>query len=213
MRKLFIFIMILSITLFISCGNKTNDMATENNKGNEAVNPKENESSIGENNNVQESADLEKKDDVEESNEPIEEESESKVQYYLDKYAKLEKELKDSLEEKYNGTTLDMREAASIEYTSWDDLLNEVYGVLQEQLSKEEMDKLREEQIEWLTIRDSKAEESAKEFEGGTMEPLAYTTSLAQSTKERCYELISNYIKFMSTDDLSFSIPNKNEIA
>ena len=30
--------------------------------------------------------------------------------------------------EKYNGTTLDMREAAGIEYTSWDDLLNEVYG-------------------------------------------------------------------------------------
>ena len=33
MRKLFVFIMILSTTLFISCGNKTNDGATENNKG------------------------------------------------------------------------------------------------------------------------------------------------------------------------------------
>lgn len=195
MRKLFVFIMILSTTLFISCGNKTNDGATENNKGNEAVSSEQDESNIGENNNVEDNTDLEKKDDVDKSNESVEEESESKVQYYLDKYAKLEKELKDSLAEKYNGTTLDMREAAGIEYTSWDDLLNEVYGVLQEQLSKEEMDKLRAEQIEWLTIRDSKAEESAKEFEGGTMEPLAHTTSLGESTKARCYELISNYMK------------------
>ncbi len=195
MRKLFVFIMILSTTLFISCGNKTNDGAKENNKGNEVVNSEQDDSNIGENNNVEDNTDLEKKDDVDKSNESVEEENESKVQYYLDKYAKLEKELKDSLAEKYNGTTLDMREAAGIEYTSWDDLLNEVYGVLQEQLSKEEMDKLRAEQIEWLTIRDSKAEESAKEFEGGTMEPLAHTTSLGESTKERCYELISNYMK------------------
>lgn len=195
MRKLFVFIMILSITLFISCGNKTNYGSTENNKRNEAVNSDQDESNIAENNNTQENADLEKKDDIEESNEPVQEESESKLQYYLDKYAKLEKELTDSLAEKYNGTTLDMREAAGIEYTSWDDLLNEVYGVLQEQLPEEEMDKLRAEQIEWLTIRDSKAEESAKKFEGGTMEPLAHTTSLGESTKERCYELISNYMK------------------
>ena len=195
MRKLFVFIMILSTTLFISCGNKTNDGAKEKNKGNEVVNSEQDEGNSGENNNVQDNTNLEKKDDVDKSNESVEEESESKVQYYLDKYAKLEKELKDSLAEKYNGTTLDMREAAGIEYTSWDDLLNEVYGVLQEQLSKDEMDKLRAEQIEWLTIRDSKAEESAKEFEGGTMEPLAHTTSLGESTKERCYELISNYMK------------------
>lgn len=189
MRKLFVFIMILSIALFISCGNKTNDETTKNNKVNEAVNPTEEE-----NNNAQDNTDLDAKDNVEESNDSVKDESEDKVHYYLDKYTKLEKELKDSLEEKYNGTTVDMREAASIEYTSWDDLLNEIYGVLEEQLSEEKMDKLRAEQIEWLTIRDSKAEESAKEFEGGTMEPLAYTTSLGASTKERCYELISNYV-------------------
>ena len=82
MRKLFVFIMILSTTLFISCGNKTNDGATENNKGNKAVSSEQNESNIGENNNVQDNTDLEKKDDIEESNEPLEEESESKVQYY-----------------------------------------------------------------------------------------------------------------------------------
>ena len=86
MRKLFIFIMILSITLFISCGNKTNYGSTENNKGNEVVNSDQDESNIVENNNTQENVDLEKKDDIEESNEPVKEESESKLQYYLDKY-------------------------------------------------------------------------------------------------------------------------------
>lgn len=130
-----------------------------------------------------------------ENSDELEEEVQSKRQAYLDKYSEIETELKVSLEEKYNGTTVDMREAAATELESWDDFLNEVYGVLQLQLPEDEMNVVREEQIQWLTIRDSKAEESAKEVEGGTMEPLVYEISLGQSTKERSYELIVNYMK------------------
>ena len=57
-------------------------------------------SNIGENNNVEDNTDLEKKDDVDKSNESLEEESESKVQYYLDKYAKLAKRTKRFLSRK-----------------------------------------------------------------------------------------------------------------
>lgn len=210
MRKIVIFIMLVSITLFVGCGSKSNDGITEDKKNNEIVSNNQVENSVDEDNKVKENGELEKADDTDESHDPAEEESESKGQEYLDKYDQLEKELKESLEDKYSGTTIDMREAAGIEYSRWDDFLNEVYGVLQEQLSEEEIENVRTEQIEWLSIRDLKAEESAKEVEGGTMEPLVYTTSLAESTKERCYELITSY---MITNNLSFTIPNKDEIA
>lgn len=47
----------------------------------------------------------------------------------------------------------------------------------------------------WISNRDTIAEESGKEFEGGTMQPLAYTSSLDKSIKERCYELVNKYVK------------------
>ena len=165
MKKTIIFIMLVAMNFFISCGNSTNSEITTQKENEIVSNNEEDEVVI------------------------------SKSQAYLDRYFQLEKELEDSLAGKYSGTTIDMKEAVSIEYDSWDELLNEIYGVLQEQLSEEEMKAVREEQIQWLTIRDSKAGESANEVEGGTMEPLVYESSLAQSTKERCYELINNYMK------------------
>lgn len=121
---------------------------------------------------------------------------ESKKQIYFDKYTNLEDTLKVELEDKYStGITLDLREATAIEYKNWDDLLNEIYGVLNEQLSPDEMESVKEEQINWLDIRDTKAEESANEVKGGSLEPVFYTSSLAESTKSRCYELIRKYMK------------------
>jgi uncharacterized protein YecT (DUF1311 family) len=57
------------------------------------------------------------------------------------------------------------------------------------------MDKVREKQIQWINIRDSIAEKNGKKFEGGTMQPLVYTDSLGETTKERCYELVNKYMK------------------
>lgn len=176
MKRSIVLFMILASVVFTGCTSK-NDDNIANEKNNEVTNEQSN--SISE----------------VEKNEDIDSQEESKKQEYLDKYLALETELKTSLEGKYAGTTLDMREAAITECKAWDDLLNEVYGIIQQQLSNEDMDLLRAEEIQWLDLRDSKAEESAKEFEGGTMEPLAYEMSIVTSTKERCYELINNYIK------------------
>ncbi|WP_411170687.1 lysozyme inhibitor LprI family protein [Clostridium sp. MB05] len=70
-----------------------------------------------------------------------------------------------------------------------------MYNVLIEQLPQEKMDKVREKQIQWINIRDSIAEKNGKKFEGGTMQPLVYTDSLGETTKERCYELVNKYMK------------------
>ncbi|MDU1454499.1 MAG: lysozyme inhibitor LprI family protein [Paeniclostridium sordellii] len=95
----------------------------------------------------------------------------------------------------YDGSTMDMKETSSIVLKKWDDILNEIYGVLKTQLSSSEMEILREQQREWIAIRDAEAEELASEFEGGSMYDLEYTEALSRQTKERCYELVEKYMK------------------
>lgn len=119
---------------------------------------------------------------------------ESKKQEYTTKLDNIEIGLK-SLKEKDSGTTLDMREAASERLKQWDAALNEIYNVLKRQLSSSDMKKLQSEEIQWMSNRDAKAKKESLEMEGGTMEPLIYTSSLQDTTKKRCYELVEKYMK------------------
>ncbi|WP_208591948.1 lysozyme inhibitor LprI family protein [Gracilibacillus suaedae] len=93
-----------------------------------------------------------------------------------------------------DSSTYALKDVAHNQYEAWDDLLNEIYGVLEEQLSAEEMSQLREEQRDWITHRDETAKEASLEYEGGTMEQLEYVTVLANETKERCNELVEEYM-------------------
>lgn len=76
----------------------------------------------------------------------------------------------------------------------WDDLLNEVYWVLIEQLSTAEMGQLRIEQREWITYRDKTALEASHKYKGGTQEHLEYVIVMVKLTKVRCFELVNNYM-------------------
>lgn len=96
-------------------------------------------------------------------------------------------------EEQYQ-TTIGMRELAVKGYEMWDTLLNEIYSELKNTLSAEDMDKLTSLQIQWISDRDSTAEAAGKEVEGGTLQPLFITSSKSQTTKERCLELIKDYM-------------------
>ena len=103
------------MNFFISCGNSTNSEITTQ-KENEIVS------------NNEENSDKENDEGKEEQIIKIEDNEEdevviSKSQAYLDRYFQLEKELEDSLAGKYSGTTIDMKEAVSIEYDSWDEFL------------------------------------------------------------------------------------------
>lgn len=181
MRKIktyFIFLLLLSTVFFISCGNNVKEKAIDQEKVQALENKKDNENvtNNSSNDNTQN--------------------AESTKQLYLDKLNNLDLEVSAILsDDKYNGTTLDIREGFAIKLQKWDDMLNEIYDVLIEQLPKDEMDAIREEQIEWISIRDAKANESGKKYEGGTMQPVAYSDSLGESTKERCYELVNKYMK------------------
>ena len=119
---------------------------------------------------------------------------ESKKQEYKTKLDNIEIGFK-VLKEKEAGTTADMVEAANERLKQWDAALNEIYNVLKCQLSASYMKKLQSEEIQWIANRDAQAKKESLEMKGGTMEPLIYTSSLQDTTKKRCYELVEKYMK------------------
>ncbi|WP_102275607.1 lysozyme inhibitor LprI family protein [Cytobacillus massiliigabonensis] len=92
-------------------------------------------------------------------------------------------------------STYALKKVENDRFDVWDALLNEIYGVLKEELTPEKMDQLRTEQRNWITYRDDSAKEASLKFQGGTMEHLEYVAVLANLTEERCYEIVEDYMK------------------
>lgn len=128
----------------------------------------------------------------EETTKPSEESLASLKERYLAKLADVENDVKefDQL-----GTQVDITEAQAEVLSRWDNMLNEIYTELKNQLSTSDMQKLSDEQQKWLKNRDEKATEAARKYEGGSMKTLEYISTQARLTKERSYELVDLYMK------------------
>lgn len=215
-QKVLMVMVAAGLTLLAACGNSSagshaasdNQSATNNasetnddtlDKTNGDENTPENVSKTAENTPTGTEEDTE--DSVTVPNDgksPKSRNSEGKVtenikEEYLKKLNETKKEI-DAMEAT-DTSTYALKDLAGNRWELWDDLLNEVYGVLEEQLSTEEMDQLREEQRNWLTYRDDTALEASLKYKGGTQEHLEYVTVLGNLTEERCYELVEEYIK------------------
>lgn len=116
--------------------------------------------------------------------------SSSKKSEYTRKLEKVNNQVNDM---SVSGSTAQMEDALAEQYSKWDDLLNDIYGALKNQLSSEDMASLKKEQRAWIKTRDNKAEEASSG--GGTKARLEYTSSLMETTKDRCYELVEDYMK------------------
>lgn|SRR5699024_3292 len=124
------------------------------------------------------------------------EETDAKVglkEDYLQKLNEAKNEWDDK--EPTDSSTYAQKNLEGAKFDVWDGLLNEVYGVLEENLTKENMDQLREEQRNWLTYRDETAKEASLKYEGGTQEHLEYTAVLVVLTEERSFELVDDYME------------------
>lgn len=196
MKKVII-CLLFSTMLFTGCsvkGSHNSEIALGN-KANESVN----ETNVEKNKKAEDKSKA--NEDIQNSKDNTKENTSkeniiSKKNEYLKQLNQLENELDSSLKEKYDsGITLEMSEAASKEYKQWDYMLNDIYSYLRQILTSEEMNKLTEEQLNWINLRDKKAEAAAKEFEGGSFDPINKLLSLKTTTKERCYELVNSYVK------------------
>jgi len=88
-------------------------------------------------------------------------------------------------------TQRDMNFGTGEYYLKWDNLLNEVYQYLKSTLSNAEFEKLKADQIKWIKEKKAKAAVVAKDWEGGSGQPMAVNDEKIQLTTKRVYYLIS----------------------
>ncbi|MGG1629519.1 lysozyme inhibitor LprI family protein [Rossellomorea sp. NRS-1567] len=115
---------------------------------------------------------------------------------YLNKLDNIQKEL-DAMPDKKDsdkGVTNAMKNYYGVSYERYDDALNEIYSLLKKELSPEVMKELKAEQLKWIEQKEAKAEKERLKYEGGTFENVAWYISLYESTKDRCYELVNEYM-------------------
>ena len=109
----------------------------------------------------------------------------------LDSYIASLKESADAIQtslEKDILTQAEMNEKSAQLYELWDDALNYLWGELRSALPEEEFSKLLDEQLIWIADKEAAVEETAKEFEGGSMYALIANGEAAKITEERVYE-------------------------
>lgn len=115
-------------------------------------------------------------------------------QEYRDRLLELDAQVKKIRESSTDSTTYAMKNIVEKELRLWDVELNSVYGAIIDRLGQEDKTALVQEEKEWMKERDAKAAEAAKRYSGGTLEGVEYTASLAESTRQRTYDLVDEYI-------------------
>lgn len=199
MKKLIIIVMIISSTLSIagcslskqinqeSDSSSTVEAKQEDNLGStQDTSDKEND-----NNKSKES----KNNDVNQKPNDTTTNKTDKKEYYTQKLNDIQAKIDKDYNFKDTITTKDMRNSSGAQYKFWDDELNEIYKELQKTLPSSDMEKLKKEELAWISKKESDAKNSADKAKGGTLEPVKYTLSAADSTKKRCYELVNNYMQ------------------
>lgn len=194
----------LSISLF-GCNNqdsneKANELSSNISNSSETNNTEEKEEVTSNSNNSetqQSPNNIEGNEITQETNTPN---SVTKIKgrkEFLKKLDNIQKEL-DALPEKKDsdaGITNAMKNYFGKSYEEYDKALNEIYNLLKENLSEDVMEDLETKQIEWINQKESAAREEESKYKGGTFEFVAGYISLYESTKEKCYELVNEYME------------------
>ncbi|MGD6774668.1 lysozyme inhibitor LprI family protein [Sutcliffiella horikoshii] len=191
-------IMTVGMLLMTACGSSSDEAGAIQNSN---INSSNEVTAEKGNNNDNAETDINEKNESNEiedtsTNEPAEEkekESTSLKEKYRQELDDTKKEAEGL--EATDSSTYALKKVENDRWELWDELLNEIYGVLEEQLSAEEMSQLREEQRNWIKFRDDSALEASLKFKGGTQEHLEYVAVLANLTEKRCYELVMDFMK------------------
>lgn len=181
--------MILSVIMLVSCtkGNKENQNTVDKTNQNQQVN--DNDSNTDNNDSKNEN-----------SNGNTSENKVTKIEgrrkEFLERLDNIQKEI-DALPEKKDsdaGVTNAMKSYYGIGYEMYDKELNNIYALLQKELSKEVMESLEQEEIKWIDEKEKASKEESLKYKGGTFEFVADKVSLYEATKNRCYELVNTYM-------------------
>ena len=86
-------------------------------------------------------------------------------------------------------TQMEMNQVAAIKFKKADTELNKVYNQLMKMLDKNEKQLLITAEKDWLKFRNSHCKFVASQYEGGSMQPLIYSTCLEELTRTRIAEI------------------------
>lgn len=89
-----------------------------------------------------------------------------------------------------SGTQEELNETAADLYRLWDDKLNAVWSNLKAALDEEQMNQLVEEELAWISYKESEMEAAGASFEEGSIREMVRYTRGAELTRERTYELV-----------------------
>lgn len=117
----------------------------------------------------------------------------SKKLYYLDSLNAIEENYKHAYDDLRWG--VELREILGKEYSQWNTVLNEIWSILEEQLPNEEITGLEQNQKIWLKTKEADADVAQEEGGTETLGLQMRADSLLESTKERCYYLVYNYMR------------------
>ena len=117
----------------------------------------------------------------------------SQRQRYLNYLGSIEAGLSD-LDYLYDGKDSNLKKAEHEKFRRWDNALNEIYRVIQAQLSKSEANKLTQEELKWIEYKENTSKQEGLQFEGGTLQPIQEVMTSIRITKQRCYELVNKYM-------------------
>lgn len=207
-KKISIVMLTIVLVVLSACGNSTSESSAQsNNKPSSNTSTQvteEDDTAEVENTSADDNAQNEQEDtstpttedstngESERSDQPNDENVDSQKEKY---FMKLNGMYESDRNVEAKETMVEMEEQEAERYQNWDKMLNEIYGVLQEQLSSDEMDQLREEQRNWVEHRDEAAKKASLKYKGGSIESLEYVATQASLTRERCYELVAKYMK------------------
>ena len=118
--------------------------------------------------------------------------------YFKKHFKELDAQIKKMREDSADSNTYSMKALADKELKLWNREQNTIYEAISENLPEDSKRKLEASQQSWIKDRDLKAEEAAKKYSGGSLEELEYTASLGESTRERAYELVTEYEEFLT---------------
>ena len=115
--------------------------------------------------------------------------SEEKAEEFLAKAAEIEEYSENVYETAMSQTEINI-ETGNI-LTKWDELLNEIYTYLSDNMETDDFAKLEKDELSWIAEKEAAIEEAAKDWEGGSGEAMVRNGTASSYTKERCYYLIS----------------------
>lgn len=109
----------------------------------------------------------------------------------------LDQQIEKNHENDKSSTTNARRAAAETERKLWQTELDRILDRLKERLPDEDWQRLAAEQNKWLITREEQAVPAAAR-NSSTMEELEHQISLAESTRERAYELAETYSQWLT---------------